>query len=80
MRPLVKLIISLAVKIAFIALIYAIVMGLTGCRGCSNPDALSYSSANTEETVFTSDSSSEVFMSESSEEAMPTSSFSQIHS
>ena len=33
MKSLVKLIISLIVKLAFIALIYAIVMGLTSCSG-----------------------------------------------
>ena len=73
MKPLVKLLISLAIKMAFIALIYAIVMGLTGCRGCSNPDILSSSTANKEETEITR----ETAMSESSEEATPTSSFSQ---
>lgn len=75
MKPLVKLLVSLAVKIAFIALIYAIVMGLTGCRGCSNSDILTSSSVNKEETEITSDISSETVMSES----MPTSSFSQAN-
>ena len=69
MKSLVKLIVSLLVKLAFIALIYEIVMGLTGCTGCSNPDILSSSTANIEETEITS----ETVMSESSEEALPTS-------
>ena len=71
MKPLVKLLLSLAIKIAFIALIYAMVMGLTSCSGCSNSDALSFSTAKEEVTENTSDTSSE--------EAVPTSSFSQAN-
>ena len=49
MKPLVKLIISLGIKLAFIALIYAIAMGLTSCRNsCS--DISSFSTANNKET------------------------------
>ena len=77
MKQLVKLIISLGIKLALIALIYAIVMGLTGCSGCSNAEALSFSQADQEETAVITDSSSETSVSDPSNEAMPTSSFSQ---
>ena len=77
MKSLVKLIISLGVKLALIALIYAIAMGLTSCRGCSDSEALSFSTANSDEVEVVTDSSSESVESDSSDEVMPTSSFSQ---
>ena len=77
MKQLVKLIISLGIKLALIALIYAIVMGLTGCSGCSNAEALSFSQADQEETAVVTDTSSETSVSDPSDEATPTSSFSQ---
>ena len=77
MKQLVKLIISLGIKLALIALIYAIVMGLTGCRGCANAEALSFSQANKEETEVTTNPSGETLTSDPSEETTPTSSFSQ---
>lgn len=76
MKQLVKLIISLGIKLALIALIYAIVMGLTGCRGCSNAEALSFSQADQEETEVVTDTSSETSVLDPSDEATP-SSFSQ---
>ena len=77
MKSLVRLIISLGVKLALIALIYAIVMGLTSCRGCSDADALSFSTANSDEVEVVTESSSESVMSDPSDETTPSSSFSQ---
>ena len=77
MKSLVRLIISLGVKLALIALIYAIVMGLTSCRGCSDADALSFSTANNDEVEVVTESSSESVMSDPSNETTPSSSFSQ---
>ena len=65
------------VKLALIALIYAIVMGLTSCRGCSDADALSFSTANSDEVEVVTESSSESVMSDPSDETTPSSSFSQ---
>ena len=77
MKSLVRLIISLGVKLALIALIYAIVMGLTSCRGCSDAEALSFSTAYSDEVEVVTDSSSESVMSDPSDETTPSSSFSQ---
>ncbi len=79
MKQIIKLIISLGVKLALIALIYAIAMGLTSCRGCSNAEALSISQADNEETEITMDTSSEASVSDPSSEVTPTSSFSQAN-
>ena len=49
MKPLFKLLLSLLIKIAFIALIYAIVMGLTSCSRNDKPVLSSFSSDNKKE-------------------------------
>ena len=68
MKPLFKLLISLIVKLGMAALIYAIVMGLTGCRISDKPEVLSFSTANTEETEITTKTTSRVTVTETSEE------------
>ena len=68
MKPLFKLLISLVVKLGMAALIYAIVMGLTGCRISDKPEVLSFSTANTEETEITTKTTSRVTVTETSEE------------
>ena len=71
MKPLFKLLISLVVKLGMAALIYAIVMGLTGCRISDKPEVLSFSTANTEETEITTKTTSRVTVTETSEEPSP---------
>ena len=68
MKPLFKLLISLVVKLGMAALIYAIVMGLTGCRISDKPEVLSFSTANTEETEITTKTTSRGTGTETSEE------------
>ena len=66
MKGLVKLIISLIIKVAFVALVVAIVMGLTSCRKSDKPEAFSFSTEKTEETIGTTKTSSRVTVSETS--------------
>ena len=49
MKSLVKLLLSIGIKLALIALLYAIAMGLSSCRGCSIAETSSFSSANNQE-------------------------------
>lgn len=56
MKSLVKLILSLGIKLAFVALLIAIVMGLSSCSGCTPSDtsfsiAINQNSDVTEESV-----------------------------
>ena len=74
MKSRIKVTIAIVSGLAVIALI----IGLVSCNKKAAPD-ISSSSANKEETEITSDASSEVITSGSSEEAMPTSSFSQAN-
>ena len=71
MKPLFKLLLSLFVKIAFLALIYAIVMGLTGCSRNDRPVLSSFSSENKQEFVVCTESSREADVSETSKDAEP---------
>ena len=71
MKPLFKLIISLIVKIAFGALIIAIVMGLTSCKLNDKPEVPSFSTANKKEAVEVTEAT------EQSSESEATSSFLQ---
>ena len=72
MKPLFKLLVSLIVKLAFVALLYAIAMGFTSCSSAYNtPEDLSFSQPNKEETWSVTESSSE--------ETTPTSSFLQAN-
>ena len=71
MKPLFKLLISLMVKIAFIALIYAIVMGLTSCSRNDKPVLSSFSSDNRKEFEVCTESSREAVVSETSKETEP---------
>ncbi len=66
MKGLVKLMISLIIKVAFVALVVAIVMGLTSCRKSNKPEAFSFSTEKTEETIGTTKTSSRVTVSETS--------------
>lgn len=66
MKGLVKLIVSLIIKVAFVALVVAIVMGLTSCRKSDKPEAFSFSTEKTEETIGTTKTSSRVTVSETS--------------
>ena len=78
MKSLVKLIISLLIKLAFIALVYAIVMGLTGCDKISAHDVSSLSTSSYQETEVMTETSSKTVHSEQREEAEPSSLFSQV--
>ena len=78
MKSLVKLIISLLIKLAFIALVYAIVMGLTGCDKISTHDVSSLSTSSYQETKVMTETSSKTVHSEQREEAEPSSLFSQV--
>ena len=49
MKSLVKLIISLGIKLAIVALLYAIAMGLSSCSSCSVAETYSSSTANNQE-------------------------------
>ena len=71
MKPLFKLLLSLLIKIAFIALIYAIVMGLTGCSRNDRPVLSSFSSENKQEFEVCTEPSREAVVSETSKEAEP---------
>ena len=72
MKPLFKLLVSLIVKLAFVALLYAIAMGFTSCSSAyDTPEDLSFSQPNKEETWSVTESSSE--------ETTPTSSFLQAN-
>lgn len=51
MKSLVKLIISIGIKLAIVALLYAIAMGLSSCRGCSIAETSSFSTANDQEII-----------------------------
>ena len=71
MKPLFKLLLSLLIKIAFIALIYAIVMGLTSCSRNDKPVLSSFSSDNKKEFEVCTESSREAVVSETSKETEP---------
>ncbi len=71
MKPLFKLLLSLLIKIAFIALIYAIVMGLTSCSRNDKPVLSSFSSDNKKEFEVRTESSREAVVSETSKETEP---------
>ena len=72
MKPLFKLLVSLIVKLAIVALLYAIAMGFTSCSSeFDTPEDLSFSQANKEEIRSVTESSSE--------ETTPTSSFLQAN-
>ena len=71
MKSLVKLIISLLIKLAFIALIYAIVIGLTSCSRNDKPILLSFSTEKKEEVEVCTEPSREAVVSESSETTKP---------
>ena len=71
MKPLFKLLISLMVKLAFLALIYAIVMGLTSCSRNDKPVLSSFSSENKEKVEVCTESSREAVVSETSETTEP---------
>ena len=73
MKPLFKLLLSLLIKIAFIALIYAIVMGLTSCSRNDKPVLSSFSSDNKKEFEVCTESSREAVVSETSKETEPSS-------
>lgn len=75
MKSLVKLIISLLIKLAFIALIYAIVMGLTSCSRNDKPVLSSFSTEKEQEFEVCSEPSREAVASETSEKAEPSYSF-----
>ena len=51
MKSLVKLIISIGIKLAIVALLYAIAMGLSSCRGCSIAETSSFSTENNQEII-----------------------------
>ena len=80
MKPLFKLLISLLIKIAFIALIYAIVMGLSGCSRNDRPVLSSFSSDIKQEFEVCTEPSREAVVSETSEEAVPSVSQESEHS
>ncbi len=68
MKSLFKLLVSLIIKLAFVALLYAIAMGITSCSSsCNTPEDLSFRQPNKEETWSVTEPSSE--------ETTPTSSF-----
>ena len=71
MKPLFKLLISLLIKLAFLALIYAIVMGLTSCSRNDKPVLSSFSSENKQEFEVCTESSREAIVSETSETSEP---------
>ena len=71
MKPLFKLLLSLLIKIAFLALIYAIVMGLTSCSRNDKPVLSSFSSDNKKEFEVCTEASREVVVSETSKETEP---------
>lgn len=78
MKSLVKIIISLGIKIAIVALFIAIAIGFSSCSGCAGPNS-SFSTANINESGASSDPSGESGVTESIMTSDPSSLSSQTN-